>query len=112
MSNELFGELGGNVVVRLLRPPDHTAWARRVSDRPETEEVTAPCPDCAKAGLRLLGGSIRLLPVPHRARYREEFRAEPAGIPDRGDQFRYAVRLLLRAPALRRSLRDPNRRAA
>ncbi len=78
-----------------------------------TEEASAPPEVTAGAAARSPGRTVSrliavaawLLPVAHRARYGEEFRAEVGELPRRARPS-YALRLIGSAPALRRGLGD------
>ncbi|MEO3778702.1 hypothetical protein ABGB16_17995 [Micromonospora sp. B11E3] len=62
-------------------------------------------PATIASAMRLVGVVLRFIPEVERPRYGEEFRAELAEL--RGlRQLAYAARLLVSAPALRRSLRE------
>jgi hypothetical protein len=61
-------------------------------------------PRLRPTAMHLIGLVIRILPELERPRYGEEFRAELSGL-NGLHQLAYATRLLLSAPALRRSLR-------
>lgn len=63
----------------------------------------------SRAAVRLVTLSARALPAEDHARYAEEFQRDlwelSAAGAGRGDQFRYAVRQLIRAPGTRRALK-------
>lgn len=62
--------------------------------------------------MRLACWAATVLPVPDRARYREEFEAELVEITRGRRQLVHALRLLVRAVPLRRELRRPARERA
>ncbi|MFD0686025.1 hypothetical protein [Actinomadura fibrosa] len=70
----------------------------------------------ASTAVRAAGWAVRMLPSADRPRYAEEFRSElwelAAADAGRWRQVRHAVRLLVRAPLLRRELTRPRARRA
>ncbi|MEV4759662.1 hypothetical protein AB0J86_31825 [Micromonospora sp. NPDC049559] len=89
------GRLAAEGVVGTAPPaaPPREIWRRRSAVR------------IRSAATRLVGLVVRILPEAEQPRYSEEFRAELSGLTGR-HQLAYAARLLLSAPALRRSLRE------
>jgi hypothetical protein len=65
---------------------------------------------------RLADAAVFLLPAADRARYAEEFRSELWDLAEAGagrvQRARYGFRQLMRAVAMRRTLRSPRRRSA
>jgi hypothetical protein len=88
--------------------------AQRLADAADPAQVAMPGSQMpARAPLRILGLSTRILPTAHQARYAEEFRSElcelTRGGAARPRQFAYAIRQLTRAPHLHLKLRSPRR---
>jgi hypothetical protein len=93
---------------------DSLTRAEDLADAADPAQVAMPGSQIpARAPLRILGLSTRILQTAHQARYAEEFRSElcelTRGGAARPRQFAYAIRQLTRAPQLHLKLRSPRR---
>ncbi|MFF5172576.1 hypothetical protein ACFY3U_08085 [Micromonospora sp. NPDC000089] len=87
----------------------HPSAADSAAGPPTTTRIEAAAHPARErwrpAAGRIITVALRFVPAVERPRYGEEFRAELAQLQG-PNQVAYAVRLLLSAPALRRSLRE------